>query len=163
MAQTTKIKHHENLTHENILTRKFPDIRYNYYYYRGTFFIGIVSNVSKWSLLQLTFLKLCPIIYHLWCMYIQSATLCFFADVFNAGLSTHNYVSIGDKRTISSCCKMSGNRSRGGRNRRSRPGRRARGSPKDSTIVQVMSEQKIDPRYVPAENFTGPFDNPDNF
>ena len=59
-------------------------------------------------------------------------------------------------RTISSCSKMYGKR--GGPNRSSRSGPQ-----KDSVIVQVMSEQSIHPIHVPAENFTGPFDNLDNF
>ena len=52
---------------------------------------------------------------------------------------------------------------RGRNRRRSRSGQRTRGPQKDPIIVQVMSKQNIEPRNVPATNFAGPFDNPDNF
>ena len=44
MAQTTKIKHHENLTHENFLTRKFPYIRYYLFLYMYNYIHMSVRN-----------------------------------------------------------------------------------------------------------------------
>ena len=48
MAQTTKIKHHENLTHEKFLTRKFPDIRY-IYLVRKFFSKKAITNRKKFN------------------------------------------------------------------------------------------------------------------